>query len=461
MNELIFRDGGLILIGLVSAYGIFFKKDWMIGWISIVCPMAYFSSYVGFQLSPDKVIGLMLIMRYFVYGSEKELSSIMSVSLRKFVPFFAYVTFITMLLFPIWPNTDAMRGFLYGPGRILSVMTTLTVGLALMITFYNETRTDRGLQLMLRCTFWMVVGVSLHGIYQWIAMRSGLPAIGMSRAFGGLSSTATFRHEGESVYRAFSVVGEPKGLASTASLGMLLLFFSPAHILMGKFSWMKIPAIIIMLTAFILTFSTAGFLILPMGFVACLFFLVRSKQCNFGSMAIVALLVPLLLPFAFSYIQDTDSDFQSMFESRTVDRLEKSGILTPIDQAVLELWQDDPALLVTGCGRGGHSFFIRRYTDAYPGYIIYARGALGLTADYGLIGMSMLFYAFAFLLFKYVNRVRLAPFNPLCAPAIVFVVHMVVRSMTSSQYYSIWAAMGVVAALHLRTLMNTEIEEGL
>lgn len=460
MSEVLFRDGGLIVISLVSAYLVFTKSNWLVGWMAIVCPMAYFTTYVGFQLTPAKVLGLILIFRYSIMANEEEKILVTGFSLRRYKAFFVYVFFVTLALCWIWPNTSANNGFLYGTGRVLNTLMTLIMGIAIMITFYLETRTDRGLRLFIQCTFWMIVGVSIHGIYQWIGQKYGLPVIGMSRAFGAQGVAGSIDFQGERMARAFSVVGEPKGLASTISVGILLLIFVNSKAFLGNLRILKIPALALMITAFVLTFSTAGFLILPLGFVACFAVLLLARRLDLASLAIVGLAIPFALPIGFGYLFESTDDVQSYVQARTVDRLEESGILTPIDQAVFQFWNDEPLFAVIGCGRGGHSFFIREYTDAYPGFVIYARGALGLTADYGIIGMFLLFSAFIGMLIAFTKFSRMHPNNLLYSAALLVVVQMMVRSMTSSQYFTIWATMGVAAALHLRTIIQTE-EPGL
>ncbi len=417
--------------------------------ILFIGPFEYFSYYLGIVLTPAKLLGIMFLLLGLLNG--EYLKRILKSPLKEYGPYLIYAFFITLIMAPFWPDQGvAISGFMYSvSGRWLTQFLNVAVGLSLAGIIcigigYSRNRINYIKVIIYSCTF-----LSLYGIYVWFAQKNGLPFTTITRgggSFGGRESYVIYTLiDDVRVVRAYSFSGEPKGLSIIAGLGLSLLFFTRAF----KWGWQKSIVLdfllgIVMFVAMYLAYSTAGYLILVMGFVAVSIVLTSIKQIGktlfriiiFGAVVVAGSLV----------LQEADNSvsISRALESRVTERLDEGGLFTYAEEGMVKAWKDNPILFFTGAGLGGSTFYIREYSNKYAGYVAAARGIIGWLADIGVIGL-FLFLVVVRKQFSIIRRhiMRKGDEWQSLVGLVVFGTYGLVILFTFAHWYLLWAIMGV------------------
>ncbi len=170
-----------------------------------------------------------------------------------------------MLLLPDFANLpDAENWFRSPGGRTVTQLLSLATRVMLVQVAVMSVRRIENLQAIFRALLLSTALLVLGGAYELLAVRAGLPWMGIIRPEQGVSGhTASFNlPAGIAVPRLGSLVGEPKALAQFL-LPILLLSFLMRSMRVAVRGFLASKAFLaVTLALFVLTFSTSSWLAL-------------------------------------------------------------------------------------------------------------------------------------------------------------------------------------------------------
>lgn len=427
---------------------------------ALVGPYAYFGASIGFVLTPAKLLGLIAFVSIFLNRNFKIYEK--GSKFAYFVPYFVYIVIGTVLNSFFWPSFETnSQGFAYSnEGRWLVQLFLFVLGISLVLFLVRYIRSWTDVDKILSITLLSMLLMAICGLYVYVAQRYGLPFPSIARADGlGTKSEITTDVLGLKVVRAYSLSGEPKGLASDMILGITLLLFVPLQnkgYLVRKFRSM--PIFLLMLLVLFLTYSTAGLVILPLA--ACLagFILVmtRLEASAVGYVALFSILAGLVFTFT-----NFGEHIGNVITDRLFNRVNESGLNSFAEDAIEIVWSNNPLRLLFGAGLGGANFYIREVDSfTYAGKIAAPRGIYGFLADKGLVGL-FLYGMGSFMCMRLIWREMKsnAAYFQLARGALVFLVIGNLLVFTKSGWYFEWLVVGLtIACANISSARTNRVE---
>ena len=392
------RTVGLLITLFFAFYAFNKRKDMPAIVFVALSPLTYFAQSVGFVLTPAKLLGLIFLGFLFLKPGLIKIRKNKYFSNFKY--YYIYTIYLTIVMSLFWPEFSASsQNFLYGNTMrgIVQIFQTF-MGLAIIIVLMNSLTTIHSLFRVQVVMLLSMVSVSIYGLYVWFAQRTGLPFNPITRQGGKAPEnyrTVQAMIDGVRVVRAYSITGEPKALAVNACFGVILTYFTRAHqIRFLKGIKGEVFLMVLFLVTLYLTFSTAGYIILPMVIFVAIVAQFMVGQLNGDMIRRVLVFFVLMVIVAFLADIDILGKIVSMFENRVESRLNESGMFTFAEAAMVSFWGDNPLYTVSGVGLGGSSFYVREYnTSSYAGYTAAPRGIVGFIGDKGIIGLFLFLVA--------------------------------------------------------------------
>ena len=451
------RAAGLALALVFTIYALFRRREIPTLVFVLFGPLTYFSQNFGIVLSPAKLIGLVFVG--FILLNTKYISYLSNRYLGNFLAYYVYTIILTLIMGLIWPEqTVEAQGFFYGTTmRGFVQIAQVIMGLAVVIMILSGLTSAHSLFRVQFALLLSMTLISIYGLYVWFAQRTGLPFNPITRGFGGLNPpelqrVITAYVDGFRMARAYSVNGEPKMLALYASFGVILTYFTAANRsrLFGGLRG-RLVLIPLFLVTLYLTFSTAGYLVLPMILLLALVCAVSVGQVSQGivsSLAVFCIVALLVAFFSEHGLSGLVGKVTTVLETRVASRIAAEGLFTYAETAMVEFWTDSPYFVITGVGLGGSSFYVRLYdTESYAGFVAAPRGIIGFIGDRGLIGLSL----FGSALFK-TSKVLVAaatsksPNRAIYAGVLVICLVNGVFLLTFSLWYTEWLTVGLACS---------------
>lgn len=437
---------------MATIYALYHRRQLPALTFAIIGPLAYFSQSFGFVLSPAKLMGLVFLG--FVLSVPKYLFVFKNKYLKSFLSYYVYTFFLTLFMSIFWPSNDAeFQSFLYSSTMRGMVQITQTfMGLAIIIMVISSMTSVNALYRMQVTLLVSMTLLCVYGIYVWLAQRMGLPFTPITRIGGELTTLnqlISTTIDGKMVIRAYSLSGEPKGLAVDACLGIILSYFTLAYrdTMFQRFGG-QTSLIFLFLVTLYLTYSTAGYLILPIIFLSCLivqWYVGIPSRKLFLHISILAA-GTILASFLFEI--DVGGKISAMLQERVEERIGDEGIFTYAEDAIIKFWSDRPELMLSGVGLGGSAFYIREYDiESYSGFIAAPRGIFGFIGDRGLIGLGLFYLALARCAQVMVTAVRLrSPNQYVYSGTLIICLVSGILLLTKSGWYLQWLAVGLACA---------------
>ncbi len=308
-----------------------------------------------------------------------------------FLPFVAYGLVITILLAPTWKIPGQLEAA-YGKYRYLIQLANFATMAAAAAAFAEALEHPRAPYLLFDGLSVLAV---LHGgasVYQMVASFSGLPIIGISRAFqdDANMTAAAFDHEGVSLLRPGGLAGEPKTAAVFFALYLLVRLYAQLprpH--SSRRAAVEAAALWLSIAGLLLTWSTSGFVgLLLAGAVLAFRFGLRRSVINRSLLLICVGLSSWSLVSSALGLRS----LSEVLEARTTQRLREQD-RTSMDPPVavsLELIRRDPMVALFGTGLGGSSFLIMEELGPHvPSYAANIGWVLTAT-ELGFVGTLLL-----------------------------------------------------------------------
>jgi hypothetical protein len=447
--EEIFRISGLLLTLFITIFAFYRRQRETPALVYIaLAPLAYFSYYIGFVITPAKLMGILFTL-YVIFNFRVKFP-FKNKFLGNFLVYYAYLVLLTLIMSMFWPaQYEGSQGIMYSVEmRGFVQIAQLTLGLFSIVVIIKSINTIESLRKVQSVFLMSMFFISIYGLYIWLAQSIGLPFNPISR-LGGLENELnhliTTRVNDISVVRAYSLTGEPKGLAIDASLGIIIAYFTTA-IKDGAFR--NLGGILLLVPIFLLTiyltYSTAGYIVLPIMFLIGMIIVryVNSAPRNFPLKAI------FIVFFIFLIMGDSINQVLITLSERVVDRVADNGLFTYAEAAMIQVWWDMPNLLLTGSGLGGSNFYIRLYdVDSYMGKIAAPRGVIGMIGDQGLIGLMLFIYACIKPIKTLIRACNInSPNKSIFSGILVIFVVSILLILTKSGWYLQWFVVGLVCA---------------
>ena len=455
-NEI--RIAGLVILGLSTVWLLRYKPRYAAGVIMGFGWYDYFTTNLGFVLDAGKLLGIICAC-YIVLNPQILNNPSVRFLRRTWLPYWIYCIGITVVMVPFWPEVHGgASGVLYTTLRWFVQLVTMGLGFCVAIVIAGIITSTTRIHESTRIVILSAVILVVIGLYQFVAFPRGLPINTIARQ-GGLENTiAASLIDGESAFRPYSLAGEPKGFATSMCLPLILLsLFGNRSEVMPFKKWLRIPLLGVFALAMFLTLSTAGFLIITLVVIAAMIAMAHIRVGlgkairNTLSVAFVAGVVVLVV--------NADAVFhrvEMVYQSRVEQRVE-GEFFTYGELGVFAFWQDSPAHIVTGVGRGGSSFYIRQYRDEYEGYTAAARGIVGEMADIGLIGVLLFYVPLIFMLYQLGIHIRNTPNSQHFVVAYLYCCCGVPMMLTKAAWIFPFTVMGMSVCLYSLVLAHSKV----
>ena len=453
--ESAFRLLGILIIALITVYTLFKDDKTKIAWLAFIGSFDYFAVQIGVVWEPGKIVGFALLL--FVLTRWREYLRPLALSNLQILAFyFAYVVAITLFQAQTWPQSEYLPdAFLYNEGRFLVQFSRILIGLAVICVAWQACSTEGSIRFIVRATVFAAFVLAAYAIYQIAALKLGLPTNSITRSGGSeASSDVVVSVIGNRyVERAYSLAGEPKALAAVLSLAIVLLILLPAKYIFPRHSrTFAVIALAFTVPAFVLTYSTAGYIMIAIGMafvgVSLFFFGYRRRSMR------ILIAAPLLLVVASVVLGGTSEvSVEEVAEDRLMNRVEGGAGLTYADRSIIETWSSRPDLLILGAGLGGSSFYVRQYSKKYAGFTAAPRGVLGRIGDTGLVGLALWILAVG-LLYVRCMKIRFRTTSVESMAVLVFCSYSLIMVVTFSTWYVEWLLYGTMAGLSARTVRS-------
>jgi len=223
--------------------------------------------------------------------------------------------------------------------------------------------------------------------------------IGISRAHNlaidGKADIAAFvAKSGEDMIRPGGLAGEPKTAAVVFGIYLITSIFAGFPMNLSFYEkWIGKGAIILAVIGYLTAFSTSAFIGGSLAFFLLLWLLRKEvNSLKFFSIFILSLII--ILVWKIVDLQHYEN-FLEALHSRTFERLINDFEFDPPIEACLNAMAHNLFILIFGCGMGGSSFIIMKYSNLYIEYA-YAPNVMGmlLLTEYGIIGTLLLLIPF-------------------------------------------------------------------
>lgn len=330
--------------------------------------------------------------------------------LAPWAPFVGYVCVATAIGAWTW-EIPAGVTFMYGQGRVyvslfnflMLVLVARAVALALI---------DRESVRTLWTYFCYIV--MLHGLaslYQLVAVRVGLPVIGISRPFGltahaGTGDVAAFvTTAGDVITRPGGLAGEPKTAAIVFGMYIVCYLFGARELASTKRARLVGMATLgLAILGFLAAFSTSAIFGLGASLLLCL--LVLGARRTRLTMVYAVLLGAVAFGVWIHWTQASTGNFDAILMERTTRRVVDTPMDAPV-QASLHAIKSNPWILIFGTGLGGSSFLTMKWLGESFSYSYAPNIGIVLSmVEVGCIGTILLLSPFALALLKLAHRVR-------------------------------------------------------
>ena len=356
-----------------------------------VAPLGYFSVWTFGTWEPHLLCGAILIA-WPLFARQAQVPG---VSLRghPLVWFVAYVLAATVIGSQFWPY-DAIMGrsiaysVLRAPVRMIGFF--IMIGGAWRI---GEAMSQPGAFRQARAT-WLFVGamLCLYGVYQWQAYAHSLPMTGIRRPAtdatfeDGGEQFAAYSMDGTYVFRPCSLIGEPKHLGSLCVFWLLIIV---AEMFGGQRREIVWPAALLVPLALWLTASTSAWVSAALATCWSGYVIFKIRRLETGGILFILAVLFLMVVLLPILPARTLSQIDDVFRLRVVQRLEDP--LNDLPEVLTkDVFYERPALMITGTGLGGISFYIANAIGGSPVVLFPNNGVLGLLSDCGLIGVLLL-----------------------------------------------------------------------
>jgi O-antigen ligase len=316
-----------------------------------------------------------------------------------FMLFAAYPVVTTLVGGWIWPveamvGKSAAYGSLRGLVQVFNWLVAMGVGWQAGLALAEP----GGFEKVRRAIIVLGVAHCLYALYQVFAFWTGLPVTGIRRASDAMGITETasglavFRLGAVRIYRATSLVGEPKTLGQLSFLwiGALLTLY-----LQGRATLRTHLALLLSMCVLLLTFSTSAWLGLPFCAILALYASTGERRSRLHLAFIVGTILAALLIYAHVIgWWPRELSLADIVQARLVKRME-----APMrDMPVAESWRilrQRPLLAVTGAGLGGISFYIAAELGGRQQLVLAPNvGFVGMLCNFGVIGVLLELLAF-------------------------------------------------------------------
>ena len=436
----------LIIVVVTFATALRSDKD-KVWWLCFIGAFDYFAIRIGVVWEPGKIVGLALLILVLTHWGRYS-GPLRSSGLKMFSLYFSYAVAMTLFQAQSWPYSEHLPdAFLYNEGRYLVQFSRIIMGLATALVVWRACYCEGNIRFIVRAAVAGSLVLAGYGLYQVFASQYGLPTTGITR--GGGIAVSSYVHSsigGNYVQRAYSFAGEPKGLAAILSLGMLLLAVLPHKYIFPKLGvWIGAPALVLISVVFAMTYSSAGYIMLIVGFtmVGVLLLLYGFKGTSLRALGALPLIVAMTSIILGAAIE---VDFEEVIGARITDRVTSESALTYADRSIVQTWRDRPDLLALGAGLGGSSFYVRQYSDEYAGFAAAPRGILGRVGDVGLLGIGI-WALTVYLLFSRAMRYRHVAAEPDSVAVLVVCSYCVLMVLTVSTWFVEWLLYGVLTGV--------------
>ena len=441
----------LILIGCLAVYfALTHKRAKSVGlFFALVGPYAYFGANLGFVLTPAKLIGIVALV---AISLKKHLRIYNSGSKESyFVLYFIYIAFLTVVMANFWPSfDDNSQGFFYSnTGRWGVQLFQQLFGISIVLIMVRNIKSWNDVDKLLSITLLSMLVMGIIGLYIYFAQRFGLPFPRIARAEGlgaGHEDIISTKIFDLTVVRAYSLSGEPKGLASDMVLGLTILLFVP---LKNKSFLVRrlrhFPIFVLMLLTLFFTYSTAGYIMFPIAFLVSSLIVVVTRVESAKVAYTISFGITLLV---IVMVSDFGTQFSQTILYRLINRVGESGLNTYAEDGIAAVWQNSPISLFFGTGLGGSNFYIRELNPyTFFGKIAAPRGIYGFLGDKGLVGLALyLFGCFICLRVIWLEIKRNAAIFELARGVFIFLVVGLLLIFTKAGWYFEWLLMGLMIA---------------
>lgn len=454
------RIAGLAVLGILALYCIVKKRAYAAGILLGFGWFEYFTTNFGFVLDTGKLFGL-ICLGFIAINPNVLKTEGAKLLKQKWAPYYIYCIVITAVFAPGWPEqAGGAQTLLYTSLRWFVQIVNLTLGLCIAIVIASfsasPTRLAKATKLMMFSTLILVA----VGIYQYVATNTGLPINTIAR-HGGLQSTiASTMVDGESVFRIYSLSGEPKGFATSMCVPLVLLLLYGTRPEVNPLPrYFRIPLTLVIIFCFYLTLSTAGFVIVLMTLLAAvgtqIYVKVEYKRGLYSIGSLIALVLAASMIFDSEGVVDK---VKSTYSDRVENRLSsKDEMFTYGEKGVFAMWADNPESMVLGVGMGGSSFYIRNYRDEYAGQTASARGIVGVLADIGLVGVLLLYIPLIGLIKSTGARLREHRQGAHYIVAYIICCCGVPLMLTRAAWFFSYAVMGLLIAVNVAMIRHDRL----
>lgn len=446
-GESLFRIAGIAVIVLITLFTLFKDDRYRVAWLAFIGAFDYFAIKMGVVWEPGKIVGFGLLI-LVLFHWKRYSAPLKSSGLKLLAPFFVYVVLMTLYQAQSWPQSEYLPdSFLYNEGRFLVQFSRIIIGVAAALVVWRACVSEGNIRFIVRAVVLSCGFLAAYGLYQVLAPQYGLPMTGITRG-GGIDVSTNVRTVigREYIGRAYSFAGEPKGLAAILSLGILLLISLPHKYLFPAWGVrLGVPLLGLMFAAFLLTFSSAGYIMFLLGTVSVpvllIYFRYPAHFAKVVAFAPVLAIVGSLLLTSVAGVR-----LGEVAEERVSKRVQSESALTYADKGIIQTWKDRPDLLVLGAGLGGSSFYVRQYSDAYAGFTAAPRGLLGRIGDAGLIGFALWITSVSVLFLRCMKYRHVSPRTDSLA-VLVLCGYGILMVFTIATWFIEWLLYGIMAGI--------------
>jgi hypothetical protein len=390
-----------IPISIYIFYLLIFDKNSLFKFSVFILPWNLLTFDIGIQLTPFKILQILLLLL-----SIPKLTTFF-VKSNLFSSYYLYILLVSTIsfLYIQFTNDPYIESFSFfrGKYRILTSIFSSFLDIAYLLAAINWVSNLEQLQIILKVFLNSVFVLSILGLIQFLFFF-----------FFGTNIFPLIR-EGESIDPIFtsisgilrinSLAGEPKDFASTLMVAILIII--TARTLFNEvFSSFKIKVyIFLFISMLILTFSTTGFLILPL----ILVYKIISDLKNDRKDYLVIFFIFLFLFFLLDY-----STLKDLYEIRTLGRFENSsiGFWEENNKAIIDYFSFNPFSIIFGLGQPYVHLYTYKFIPEdsfdymYKSVYVAKSGLLRLLSEGGIFLILIFFSITYFIMFK-LNQFKL------------------------------------------------------
>lgn len=395
---------GMILLFLIYK---FIKKDYdMLNIAFFLAPFGQLNIDIGLRLSAFQM-SIVLILLSFLFTRSKihKISPLIIIYL-----FFSIIITILFSVFLI--DIDNLNlGFLRSEGRFITqiFLILLVYSLVFTISKYLDCFTDIIkyiktfiFALILLC----ILGILQFFVFTYLHIDIFPIYIRDGAIISGIDIIAD-----QTIFRISSLGGEPKTLAVSLAIGIVLLHsMNQRDIYFSKYDVLLKILFLVVLFA---TLSTSGYaLIIILSLILFIFSINQIRNIKFTTKKLISIVI--LSMISIYYISNNSQNIGDIIQKRLLDR----NISTEdFDYPIQEFFKANPEYIWFGSGLGNIHNLAKEYIPQknlhyMQGIIFSAKsGYLKQISNIGLIGFSI-FLLFNFIIIKRLNKIKELYLNP-------------------------------------------------